>query len=168
MTCVVTSPTDSTLNHVEVVDVTVAELRSFQSDLYGPNGAVGPGELASPVYADTGDVVYFNHTMSNNGNTDMDFTISLVRGNPQWAGSISLNGETSTSTLGFNLLAGQTADVQMALLVPETAREGNSNTYTLRVEHNTQSFTTNTTSIVVSDNLDVEPPRTRRNQCANF
>ena len=156
VTCVVTSPTDSTLNHIEVVDVAVAELRSFQSDLYGPNGAVGPGELAAPVYADTGDVVYFNHTISNNGNTDMDFTISLVKSNPQWPGDITLNGETSTSTLGFNLLAGETADVQMTLLVPETAREGNSNTYTLRVEHTTQSFTTNATSIVVSDNLDVE------------
>ena len=42
------------------------------------------------------------------------------------------------------------------LLVPETAREGNSNNYTLRVEHTSQYFTINTTQIVVSDNLDVD------------
>ena len=41
ITCVVTSPTDPTLNHVEVVDVAVSELRSFKSDLYGPSGAIG-------------------------------------------------------------------------------------------------------------------------------
>lgn len=156
VTCVVTSPTDSTLNHVETVNVAVSELRSFRADLYGPSGAIGPGALAAPVYADTGDVVYYNHTISNNGNTDMDFTVSLVRGNPEWAGEISINGDTSSSNLGFNLLAGESADVQMMLLVPETAREGNSNNYTLRVEHTSQYFTTNKTQIIVSDNLDVD------------
>jgi uncharacterized membrane protein len=156
VTCVVTSPTDPSLNHVEVVDIAVAELRSFQSDLYGPNGAIGPGALAAPVYANTGDVVYFNHTISNNGNTDMDFTVSLERGNPAWAAQMSYDEQTSSSNLALNLLAGQTVDVQLMLLVPETAREGNSNTYTLRVEHTSQFFTLNTTSLVVSDNLAVE------------
>lgn len=156
VTCVVTSPTDTALNHVEVVNVAVAELRSFQSDLYGPNGAIGPGALAAPVYADTGDVVYFNHTISNNGNTDMDFTVSLERGNPSWAAQMSYDGQTSSTNLALNLAAGQFADVQLMLLVPETAREGNSNTYTLRVEHTSQIFTLNTTSLVVSDNLAVD------------
>ena len=82
VTCVVTSPTDPTLNHVEIVDIAVAELRSFQSDLYGPSGAIGPGALAEPVYANTGEIVYFNHTISNNGNIDMGFTVTLERGNP--------------------------------------------------------------------------------------
>ena len=116
VTCVVTSPTDSTLNHVETVNVAVSELRSFQADLYGPSGAIGPGALAAPVYADTGDVVYYNHTISNNGNTDMDFTVSLVRGNPEWAGEISIDGDSSTSNLGFNLQAGESGIVQMMLL----------------------------------------------------
>ncbi len=156
VTCVVTSPTDSLLNHVEVVDVVVAELRSFQSDLYGPNGPIGPGALATPVYADTGDVVYFNHTISNNGNTDMDFTVSLVRGDPNWAAEMTYMEQSSSSNLALNLAAGQSVDVQLMLLVPETAREGNSNTYSLRVEHTASFFTLNTTSIVVSDNLDVE------------
>ena len=75
-------PTDPTLNHVEVVDVAVSELRSFKSDLYGPSGAIGPGALAAPVYANTGDVVYYNHTISNDGNTEMGFTVTLERGNP--------------------------------------------------------------------------------------
>ena len=156
ITCVVTSPTDSTLNHVEVVDVAVSELRSFRSDLYGPSGAIGPGALAAPVYANTGDVVYYNHTIRNDGNTDMDFTVSLERGNPSWAAQMSYLEQTSTTNLNLNLQAGQSADVQLMLLVPETAREGNSNTYTLRVEHTTQSFTLNTTSLVVSDNLNVQ------------
>ena len=42
------------------------------------------------------------------------------------------------------------------LLVPETAREGNSNTYDLRVEHTSQFFTLNGTSLIVSDNLGIE------------
>ena len=156
VTCVVTSPTDPSLNHVEIVDVEVAELRTFQSDLYGPNGAIGPGALAAPVFADTGDIVYFNHTISNNGNTNMDFTVTLERGNPTWAAQMTYMEQTSSSNLALNLAAGQSVDVQLMLLVPETAREGNSNTYTLRVEHSAQYFTLNTTSIVVSDNLDVD------------
>ena len=156
VTCVVTSPTDSTLNHVEVVNVAVAELRSFRSDLYGPSGAIGPGALATPVYADTGEVVYYNHTITNNGNTDMDFTVTLERGNPSWAAQMTYQGESSSTSLTLNLAAGQSADVEIMLLVPETAREGNSNTYTLRVEHNSQYFTLNTTSLIVSDNLDVQ------------
>lgn len=156
VTCVVTSPTDPSLNHVEVVDVAVAELRSFQSDLYGPNGAIGPGAFSTPIYADTGDVVYFNHTISNNGNTDMDFTVTLVRGDPNWAAQMTYMEQSSPSNLALNLAAGQSADVQLMLLVPETAREGNSNTYSIRVEHTASFFTLNTTSLIVSDNLDVE------------
>ena len=156
VTCVVTSPTDPTLNHVEVVNVAVAELRSFKSDLYGPSGAIGPGALATPVYADTGEVVYYNHSISNNGNTDMDFTVTLERGNPSWAAQMSYLDESSSTSLTLNLAAGQSANVELMLLVPETAREGNSNTYTLRVEHNSQYFTLNTTSLIVSDNLDVQ------------
>lgn len=156
VTCVVTSPTDSSLNHVEVVNVAVAELRSFKSDLYGPSGAIGPGALATPVYADTGEVVYYNHTISNNGNTDMDFTVTLERGNPSWAAQMSYLDESSSTSLTLNLVAGQSANVELMLLVPETAREGNSNTYTLRVEHSSQYFTLNTTSLIVSDNLDVQ------------
>ena len=160
ITCVVTSPTDPTLNHVEVVDVAVSELRSFKSDLYGPFGAIGPGALAAPVYANTGDVVYYNHTISNDGNTAMGFTVTLERGNPSWAAQMSYLDQTSSTNLNLNLQAGQSADVQLMLLVPETAREGNSNTYTLRVEHSAQSFTLNTTSLVVSDNLDVQLEQT--------
>ena len=156
VTCVVTSPTDPTLNHVEIVDIAVAELRSFQSDLYGPSGAIGPGALAEPVYANTGEIVYFNHTVSNNGNIDMDFTVTLERGNPTWAAEMTYEEQSSTTNLALNLAPGQSADVLLALLVPETAREGNSNTYTLRVEHSAQFFTLNTTSLIVSDNLDVE------------
>ncbi|HII30466.1 MAG TPA: hypothetical protein HA320_00255, partial [Candidatus Poseidoniaceae archaeon] len=160
ITCVVTSPTDPTLNHVEVVDVVVSELRSFKSDLYGPSGAVGPGALAAPVYANTGDVVYYNHTISNDGNIEMGFTVTLERGNPSWAAQMSYLDQTSSTNLNLNLPAGQSADVQLMLVVPETAREGNSNTYTLRVEHSAQSFTLNTTSLVVSDNLDVQLEQT--------
>ena len=160
ITCVVTSPTDPTLNHIEVVDVAVSELRSFKSDLYGPSGAIGPGALAAPVYANTGDVVYYNHTISNDGNTEMGFTVTLERGNPSWAAQMSYLDQTSSTNLNLNLQAGQSADVQLMLLVPETAREGNSNTYTLRVEHSAQSFTLNTTSLVVSDNLDVQLEQT--------
>ena len=156
VTCVVTSPTDPTLNHVEIVDIAVAELRSFQSDLYGPSGAIGPGALAEPVYANTGEIVYFNHTISNNGNIDMGFTVTLERGNPTWAAEMTYEEQSSTTNLALNLAPGQSADVLLALLVPETAREGNSNTYTLRVEHSAQFFTLNTTSLIVSDNLDVE------------
>ena len=156
VTCVVTSPTDPLLNHVEVVDIAVAELRSFRSDLYGPNGAIGPGALAAPVSANTGEVVYYNHTISNEGNTEMDFTVALERGNPAWAAQMTYSDQSSSSNIALTLPAGQSADVQIMLLIPETAREGNSNTYTLRVEHNAQYFTLNTTSLVVSDNLDVE------------
>ena len=86
----------------------------------------------------------------------MDFTVSLERGNPAWAAQMSYDGQTSSTNLAMNLQAGQSADVELMLLVPETAREGNSNTYTLRVEHTSQFFTLNTTSLVVSDNLAVD------------
>ena len=155
ITCLVTSPTDPLLNHVEVVDVAVAELRAFQSDLYGPDGAVGPRALALPISVDTGEVIYFNHTISNNGNVEMDFTVTLERGNPAWAAQMTYLEQSSSSNLALTLAAGQFADIQIMLLVPETAREGNSNTYDLQVEHTSQFFTLNGTSNV-SDNLGIE------------
>ena len=86
----------------------------------------------------------------------MGFTVTLERGNPTWAAEMTYEEQSSTTNLALNLAPGQSADVLLALLVPETAREGNSNTYTLRVEHSAQFFTLNTTSLIVSDNLDVE------------
>ena len=155
VTCVVTSPTDPTLNRVEVVDVTVSELKAFRSDLYGPNGAVGPGALALPVFANTGEQVYFNHTIQNEGNVPLDFAVTLERGNPAWGAKIQYGEEISSTSLSVTLPPGQSGDVEMRLLVPETAREGNSNTYTLRVESSPQMFTLNSTSLVVGENLAV-------------
>ena len=155
VTCVVTSPTDPTLNRVEVVDVAVSELKAFRSDLYGPNGAVGPGALALPVFANTGEQVYFNHTIQNQGNVPLDFAVTLERGNPAWGAEIQYDEEISSTALSITLPPGQSGDVEMRLLVPETAREGNSNTYTLRVESSPQMFTLNSTSLVVGENLAV-------------
>lgn len=155
VTCVVTSPTDPTLNRVEVVDVAVSELKAFRSDLYGPNGAVGPGALALPVFANTGEQVYFNHTIQNKGNVPLDFAVTLERGNPAWGAEIQYGEEISSTSLSITLPPGQSGDVEMRLLVPETAREGNSNTYTLRVESSPQMFTLNSTSLVVGENLAV-------------
>ncbi|MCH1442293.1 MAG: S8 family serine peptidase [Candidatus Poseidoniaceae archaeon] len=155
VTCTVTSPTDPTLNRVETVDVSVSELKAFRSDLYGPNGAVGPGALALPVFANTGELVYFNHTIQNKGNVPLDFAVTLERGNPAWGAEIEYEQQVSSSSLSVMLGPGQSGDVEMRLFVPETAREGNSNTYTLRVESSPQMFTLNSTSLVVGENLGV-------------
>ena len=155
VTCIVTSPTDPTLNRVETVDISVSELKAFRSDLYGPNGAVGPGALALPVFANTGELVYFNHTIQNKGNVPLDFAVTLERGNPGWGAEIEYEQQVSSSSLSVMLAPGQSGDVEMRLFVPETAREGNSNTYTLRVESSPQMFTLNSTSLIVGENLGV-------------
>ena len=155
VTCMVTSPTDPTLNRVETVDISVSELKAFRSDLYGPNGAVGPGALALPVFANTGELVYFNHTIQNKGNVPLDFAVTLERGNPAWGAEIEYEQQVSSSSLSVMLAPGQSGDVEMRLFVPETAREGNSNTYTLRVESSPQMFTLNSTSLIVGENLGV-------------
>ena len=155
VTCIVTSPTDPTLNRVETVDISVSELKAFRSDLYGPNGAVGPGALALPVFANTGELVYFNHTIQNKGNVPLDFAVTLERGNPAWGAEIEYEQQVSSSSLSVMLAPGQSGDVEMRLFVPETAREGNSNTYTLRVESSPQMFTLNSTSLIVGENLGV-------------
>ena len=155
VTCMVTSPTDPTLNRVETVDISVSELKAFRSDLYGPNGAVGPGALALPVFANTGELVYFNHTIQNKGNVPLDFAVTLERGNPGWGAEIEYEQQVSSSSLSVMLAPGQSGDVEMRLFVPETAREGNSNTYTLRVESSPQMFTLNSTSLIVAENLGV-------------
>ena len=156
VTCMVTSPTDPTLNRVETVDISVSELKAFRSDLYGPNGAVGPGALALPVFANTGELVYFNHTIQNKGNVPLDFAVTLERGNPAWGAEIEYEQQVSSSSLSVMLAPGQSGDVEMRLFVPETAREGNSNTYTLRVESSPQMFTLNSTSLIVGENLGVK------------
>ena len=57
--------------------------------------------------------------------------------------------------MSVTLPPGQSGDVEMRLLVPENAKEGNSNTYTLMVESSPQMFTLNSTSLVVGENLAV-------------
>jgi uncharacterized membrane protein len=107
------------------------------------------------VFVNTGELAYFNHTIENKGNVPLDFVVSLERGNPTWAAEIQYGEDTSSTSLSVTLPPGQSGDVEMRLLVPENAKEGNSNTYTLRVESSPQMFTLNSTSLVVGENLAV-------------
>lgn len=156
VTCWVTSLTDPSMNHTEVVSIEVLPQRSFKTDLYDDYGPIGPSALADDIAVDGGQQIHLNLTLENTGNLDIDLDVSIQPADPMWAIQVSLEEQSDTRRVSLTLTPGQSKVVHFVLGVPLVAVEGDSNTYTIRTERTAQDFKSNTTKLVVGDELGID------------
>ena len=153
VTCYVTSFTDLTMNFTETVSIEVLPQESFDVHLADDDGRVGPSHLASDNAVDSGQKLYMNLTVENTGNLAVALDVRVQPSNPLWAIRVSHDGQNDTRTLGFSILPGQSTVVMLVFIVPITAAEGDSNTFTIRTERSSTNFRSNVTELVVRDEL---------------
>ena len=156
VTCWVTSPTDSSMNFTQSVEVLVLAQQSFDTDLYDDIGPIGPAAANRNVMVDSGQQVNLNHTIENTGNTPVELTVSIQPSNANWPIQVSYEDQTDNRKVTLSLDGGEVRTVQFILGVPLVAEEGESNNFVIRTEYNAQKFTTNSTVLVVKDDLAME------------
>ncbi len=166
VTCTVTSATDLDFNHVEVVPVGVLAAPSYRVDLFESGQALGPAPVTAPpvVNVDSGEHVNISARVANTGNVPVTLTMKMQPSSDRWAWDANHDGTpllgAAASSIQFELLPGDSTEVVYRIVVSPTAVEGDANTYTLRTERSAQVFISNTTRLVVADELafDLEAP----------
>ena len=156
VTCWVTSLTDSSMNHTEVVSIEVKPQSNFKTDLYDDFGAIGPSAIAKNIAVDGGQQIHLNLSIENTGNLDVDLDVSIQPADPMWAILVSIDQQSDSREVSLSLTPGQTKIVNFILGVPAGAVEDDYNSYTIRTERTAQDFRSNTTSLTVGDELGVE------------
>jgi len=156
VTCWVTSLTDSSMNHTEVVIVEVLPQRNFKTDLNDDFGPIGPSAIAKNIAVDGGQQIHLNLTIENTGNLDIDLDVSIQPADPMWAIQVSIDQQSDSREVSLSLTPGQIKIVHFVLGVPVVAVEDDYNSYTIRTERTAQDFRSNTTSLTVGDELGIE------------
>lgn len=154
--CTVTSATDAGFSHVEVLEIGVLPKTVFEVDLSIDGERLGPSALAADVKVDSGELVLLDALVSNLGNVPVDLTMTMQLGDPLWAYDAEIDGVAAEqkASIDLTLQPGSTETVTYTLLVPPTAEQGDGNTYQLKTRQNAQSFVSNTTNLVVAEELD--------------
>lgn len=152
VTCVTTSVQDASVTTTEVAVVTVFESHDFSVDLYNSEGDVlGAMALADDRAVLNGDIVVTELLLSNEGNIEMNFEMSVSSALNTWAAQISYDGEDSTDSLTFSVDAGASALVIVEMIVPMNAEMGTRNTLTIRTTLGDGPTMTNGTRFIVQE-----------------
>ncbi len=156
VTCWVTSLTDASMNHTEVVTIEVLPQRNFKTDLLDDYGPIGPSAIAKNIAVEGGQQVHLNLSIENTGNLDIDLDVAIQPADPNWAILVSLDEQSDSREVSLTLIPGQTKVVHFIIGVPVVAIEGESNSFTIRTERTAQDFRSNTTSLTVGDELAID------------
>ncbi|MGB1578593.1 MAG: S8 family serine peptidase [Candidatus Poseidoniaceae archaeon] len=154
--CTVTSATDPDFSHVEILEVGVLPQTVFSVDVSVDGERLGPSALAEDVKVDSAELVELDALVSNLGNVPVDLTMTMQLGDPMWAYDAEIDGVAveQKASIPLTLQPGTTETVRYRLLVPPTAEQGDANTYQLKTRQSAQSFVSNTTKLVVAEELE--------------
>ena len=154
--CTVTSATDPDFSHVEILEVGVLPQTMFSVDVSIDGERLGPSALAADVKVDSAELVELDALVSNLGNVPVDLTMTMQLGDPKWAYDAEIDGVSvdQKASIPLTLQPGATETVTYLLLVPPTAEQGDANTYQLKTRESAQLFVSNTTKLVVAEELE--------------
>ncbi|RJU84379.1 MAG: hypothetical protein DWB99_00475 [Candidatus Poseidoniales archaeon] len=156
ISCYVTSTTDLTLNYSEVVTVSVMEKEEFQAHLLDDGVPVGTNLITRDVLVDSGEIKFLDYEIRNLGNSILDMDISIQPSNPSWFLKAYSDTENDSRKVSITIQPGDSQIVQFQINVPTAALEGDSNSFTLRAEISDFNYVTNTTRILVKEDVSLE------------
>ena len=156
ISCYVTSATDSTLNYSEVVTVSVLEREEFQAYLLNDGNPVGSNLITRDVLVDSGEVKFLEYEILNLGNSILEMEISIQPSNPNWFLKVYSDTENDSRKVSIIVIPGSTQTVQFQINVPAASVEGDSNSFTLRAEISDFNYVTNTTRILIEEDVSLE------------
>ncbi len=162
VTCYVTSFTDPSLNYSESVVISVLEKEEFKSNLLDNGVPVGTNLLTRDVFVDSGEEKYLEYEIVNSGNSILDMEVSIQPSNPSWFLKVFSETENDSRKVSVVIQPGDSTVVQFQINIPNTALEGDSNSFTIRAEISDFNYITNTTRLIIKEDvsLDLSGPDT--------
>jgi len=156
VTCYVTSFTDPSLNYSESVVISVLEKEEFKSNLLNNGLPVGSNLLTRDVLVDSGEEKYLEYEIINSGNSILDMEVSIQPSNPSWFLKVFSETENDSRKVSVTIQPGDTSVIQFQINVPNTALEGDSNSFTIRAEISDFNYITNTTRLIIKEDVSLD------------
>lgn len=164
ISCYVTSTLDTSLNITETVSLIVDPLESFTTEFFDSNGIeVGPSENPRTLSVDNAQIVNLSLVIENNGNKEIDLSVSVQSERTDWPISLSTGMTTGSEMIQFSLAGGSTIVVSIEILIYEAATGGDSNQLTFKTKTDQINQKINQTTLVVSDEIGLSFPDLNNN-----
>jgi uncharacterized membrane protein len=159
ISCYVTSSFDPSLNITETVELLVEALESFNTELFDSSGLeVGPSENPRSLTIDNGQLVNLSLVIENTGNREIELSVSVQSERTDWPIYLSSASDSGSEIIQFTLAAGATEIVAIEVLIYEAATGGDSNQLTFKTKLNLANQKVNSTTLIVSDEIDLAFP----------
>ena len=92
---------------------------------------------------------YLEYEIINSGNSILDMEVSIQPSNPSWFLKVFSETENDSRKVSVTIQPGDTSVIQFQINVPNTALEGDSNSFTIRAEISDFNYITNTTRLII-------------------
>lgn len=156
VTCYVTSSTDPLLNYSESATISVLQKEEYSTELLDQGVSIGTNLISRDVLVDSGEIKFLDYQIANTGNSVLDMDISIQPSNPSWYIRVITPTENDSRKVSMIIQPGETKVVQFKFNVPIAAVEGDSNSYTIRAELSDFNYVTNTTRLLIREDVSFD------------
>ena len=158
VTCITSSLADPTKSTTESpgngVEVWIS--RDFDADLYEGDGTpLGPSGFIEEISVENEQRIEHTLVIENRGNTAIDFSVRASPAMPNWDLDMTAGSLNDDRFLEFTLQPGTSLTIDIVVLVPFNANDGDSNQIDFRTELGDFGFQVNRTRLVVQEIADL-------------
>ncbi len=149
------SRTDSLSDDDGFVEVWVS--RDFSADLFDGNGEpLGPSGFIEEISVENEQIVNHSLEIENRGNLEIDFSVRASPTLPAWDLTLTAGLLTDDRFLQFTLQPGTSLTIEIEVIIPYNANDGDSNQIDFRIELEDAGFQVNRTRLIVQEIADFE------------
>jgi len=158
VTCVTSSLDDPSKSTTESpangVEVWVS--RAFSADLYDGNGdPLGPAGFIDDISVENEERIEHTLVVENRGNIEIDFSVRASPAIPTWNLEMTAGSLVDDRFLEFTLQPGTSLTIDIVVLVPNNANDGDTNQIDFRTELEDSGFQVNRTRLIVQEIADM-------------
>ncbi|MCS5535358.1 MAG: hypothetical protein NZ802_05845, partial [Candidatus Poseidoniales archaeon] len=158
VTCVTSSLADPTKSTTEspANGVEVWTSRAFSADLYDGNGnPLGPAGFIDDISVENEERIEHTLVVENRGNIEIDFSVRASPAIPTWNLEMTAGSLVDDRFLEFTLQPGTSLTIDIVVLVPNNANDGDTNQIDFRTELEDSGFQVNRTRLIVQEIADM-------------
>ena len=130
--------------------------RAFSADLYDGNGEpLGPAGFIGDISVENDERIEHTLVIENRGNIEIDFSVRASPALPDWSLQLTAGLLNDDRFLEFTLQPGTSLDIDIVILVPYNANDGDTNQVDFRTELEGAGFQVNRTRLIVQEIADL-------------
>ena len=154
--CFVTSVTDTTLNYSKSVTVNVLEIYEYTTNLVKDGLDVGTNVQVRDILVDNNEEITLQYEVLNLGNSPISMDVIVTPSDLSWNLKIISESMIYSNEVGISILAGQSKFVDIVIVSPFSALEGDFNSLVIKAEVANFDYVINETRLVIKEELSIE------------